>query len=83
MSLSLILALLWLLLANLRAMAPSRDHHWRFAYAMIAVGLPLLVWLWWQNGLWVTLLVLLAALSVLRWPMIFLLRWIRRRLRWG
>lgn len=83
MSGSLILALLWLVVANLRAMWPSRDHHWRFAYAMIAIGLPLLVWLYWQNGLWVTLAVLLAALSVLRWPLIHAARWLRRRLSRG
>ena len=32
MSLSLILACLWLVVANLIGMVPSRDHHWRAAY---------------------------------------------------
>ena len=78
MSLSLILALVWLLVANLRAMFPSRDMHWRFAYGLMAVGAPLLVWVWWQNGIWVALVILLAAMSVLRWPVIYLVRWVKR-----
>ena len=42
MSLSLILAALWALTANVLAMIPSRDNHWRRAYALIAVGIPIL-----------------------------------------
>ncbi len=78
MSVSLILALMWLLVANLRAMFPSRDFHWRFAYGLMAVGVPLLIWVWWQNGIWVALVILLGAMSVLRWPVIYLARWVRR-----
>ena len=28
----LVLALVWLIVANVIAMLPSRDHHWRAAY---------------------------------------------------
>jgi hypothetical protein len=77
---SLIAALLWLVLANLLAMVPSRDNHWRRAYMLIALGVPILGLVTWQNGPWVGLIILLAGMSVLRWPVIYLARWIRRRL---
>ncbi|WP_226622771.1 DUF2484 family protein [Alloyangia pacifica] len=79
MTLSLFLACLWLVLANVLAMIPSRDNHWSRAYVLIALGLPLLGWVWWQNGPWVALLVLIAGASVLRWPVLYLLRWLRGR----
>lgn len=75
---SLILACLWAVLANLAAMLPSRDNHWRRAYGLIALGIPLLGWVTYQNGPWIGLLVLGAGMSVLRWPVIYLARWLRR-----
>ncbi|WP_197915639.1 DUF2484 family protein [Thiosulfatihalobacter marinus] len=80
MSLSLTLALLWLLAANVRAMFPSRDNLWRFAYGMIAIGVPILIGVAVQNGIWMALLVLVMAAWVMRWPVIYLTRWIRRQL---
>lgn len=77
---SAIAALIWLLVVNLRGMFPSKDHHWRFAYVMIAIGLPILVWVWWQNGVWIALAVLIAAGWVMRWPVIYLGRWVKRRI---
>ena len=53
MSVSLILACLWALSANLMAMMPSRDMHWRLAYGLIAVGIPILGYVTYQNGPWV------------------------------
>ncbi len=76
---SLIAALLWLVLANVIAMFPSRDHHWRAAYALIAVGIPLLGWVTYVNGpLW-GMLLLAGGASILRWPLIHLVRWLRRK----
>lgn len=77
MTLSLILALVWCLAANLIAMLPSRDHHWRAAYALMATGAPLLAGLFLQNGWPLTLAFLPAAGSILRWPVIFLWRRLR------
>ena len=80
MTLSLALACVWLVLANVLAMIPSRDNHWARAYALIAVGVPLVGWVTWSNGPVVGLLVLAAGASVLRWPLIYLGRWLRARL---
>ena len=80
MTLSLIFACLWLVLANVLAMLPSRDNHWSRAYALIAVGLPLLAWIYWENGAPIALGCFIAGSSVLRWPVRYLLRWVRGRL---
>ena len=77
MTLSLILAAIWAIAANLLAMAPSRDNHWRRAYFLIAVGIPILGYVTYENGPWYGLAVLLAGMSVLRWPVIYLTRWLR------
>ena len=77
MSLSLILACLWLVGANLIGMVPSRDHHWRAAYGLIAVGIPIVGYVTWQMGPVLGLLVLAAGASVLRWPVYYVWRWVR------
>ena len=76
---SLVAACLWLIAANLRAMFPSRDHLWRFAYVMIALAIPVVIWLYMEQGIWITLIFLIAAASLLRWPLIYLWRWLRTR----
>jgi hypothetical protein len=73
------LACVWLIAANVMAMFPSRDHHWRLAYVLIALGIPLLGWVTYVNGPVIGLLVLAAGISVLRWPVIYLWRWVRRQ----
>jgi hypothetical protein len=73
-------ALIWLLAANLLAMLPARDNHWRRAYVLIALALPLSLWLALQAGLWWTLAFLIAAASIMRWPLIHLWRWIKARM---
>lgn len=77
MTLSLILACLWALAANFLAMLPSRDNHWRRAYVLMALGVPILGYVTYQNGPVLGLVVLLAGMSVLRWPVIYLGSWIR------
>ncbi len=77
MTLSLILALLWLVVANLLAMIPSKDNHWRRAYMLIAIGIPLLGFVTFQNGPWIGLIVLAMGASILRWPLRHLWQWMR------
>ncbi|MCF3593578.1 DUF2484 family protein [Rhodobacteraceae bacterium LMO-12] len=80
MKLSLVAMFLWLLVANLAAMLPSRDNHWRKAYALMALGVPLLVWIFWENPWWVGFLAIAGAMSVMRWPVVYSWRWFRRKL---
>ncbi|WP_425038409.1 DUF2484 family protein [Primorskyibacter sp. S187A] len=79
MTASLTLACAWALAANLVAMLPSRDNHWTWAYVLIAIGVPILGFVTWQHGPWVGLFVMLAGMSLLRWPVIYLWRWIKGR----
>lgn len=79
MSLSLILACLWAVTANVLAMTPSKDNHWRRAYVLIGLGIPLLGYVTYENGPWIGLVVLLAGMSILRWPVIYLTRWTKAK----
>ncbi len=76
MTVSLILACVWALSANLIAFFPSKHAHWPAAYGLIATGLPLLFWVIYENGIVIGVLVLLAAASILRWPLRYLVNWI-------
>lgn len=75
---AIILGCIWLILANVLAMVPSKDNHWRRAYGLIAVGIPLLGYIVYVNGPWIGMAFLIAGFSVLRWPVIYLGRWVRR-----
>ena len=79
MTLSLFIALAWLVAANITGMFPSKHKHWPQAYGLIAIGLPILAWVFFENGVLIGCLVLLGAVSVLRWPVRFLLRWLRAK----
>lgn len=76
-------AALWLVAANVIGLLPSRDRHWRAAYGLIAVGLPVLVWLGWENGPWLAAVFLAAGAWILRWPVWYGVRWVRRVLGGG
>lgn len=76
----LVLCMVWLIAANVIAMFPSRDKHWRAAYILIALGVPLLGWVTYVSGPVVGLVLLVAGASILRWPVIFLWRWLRRQI---
>lgn len=78
MNLPIALGCLWMVVANVSAMFPSKRSHWPTAYVLITVGLPLLVWIGWENGIWIALLFLIGAASVLRWPVWFLWKWVKR-----
>ena len=81
MTLSIVLAAAWAVLANVLAMLPSRDNHWRRAYFLIAIGVPILGYVTYQNGPLIGLLVLLAGMSLLRWPVVYAARWVSRGFR--
>lgn len=78
MTSSVIAALIWMLVVNLRAMFPSRDKLWRFAYGMIALAVPILVWIYIQHGIWLAVVFLMAGLWIMRWPVIYLMRWLKK-----
>lgn len=82
-TLSLVAALIWLIMANVIAMLPSKDFHWSNAYKLIIVGVPILVWVAWSSGLVWAVVFLVAAGSVLRWPLVYFWRWTRARLGSG
>lgn len=79
MTLSLTLAALWFIVANLIGLIPSKHNHWPQAYVLIAVGVPILGYVTYENGPWIGLLVLAGAASILRWPVVYLWRWLRKR----
>ncbi len=77
MSAALVAACLWFIGANAVAMMPSRDRHWTAACWLIASGVPLLGWLTLMHGPVAGMLALAAGASVLRWPLVFLIRRVR------
>ncbi|MEP3347858.1 MAG: DUF2484 family protein [Litoreibacter sp.] len=79
MNMSLIAAFVWVIAANVLAMLPSNDNLWRRAYVLIAIGVPLLGWVTYENGPWIGLLCLAAGFSILRWPLRYLGRWVKRK----
>lgn len=78
MTASLTLAGLWAVVATVIAMLPNRIH-WPAAYVLIAIGIPLVGWVTYQNGPVIGMIVLAGGVSVLRWPVIFLFRWLKAR----
>jgi hypothetical protein len=77
MTYSLGAALLWFVAANVIGVIPSRRHHWPQAYVLISIGVPILIWVWVENGPLIALLCLAGAISILRWPVRYLFRWLR------
>ncbi|MEL6684262.1 MAG: DUF2484 family protein [Pseudomonadota bacterium] len=76
----LILIGLWVVLAFVMAAIPSNDNHWRRAYVLIAVGVPLVIWIFWAHGFWMGGVALLVGVSVLRWPVYFLWQRVKQKL---
>lgn len=78
MNLSLVLACLWALVATIIAILPFKIH-WPAAYLLIAIGIPILGFVTYENGPFVGLLVFAGGASMLRWPLYYLVRWFRER----
>lgn len=80
MTLSLILLCVWVLLAAASMVLLPGKRSWWAAYGLIALGLPLLVYITVENG-WIWGGIALAVgLWTLRWPTRYLLRWCKRQL---
>lgn len=79
MSTSILIALVWFVAANIAGLLPSRDNHWRRAYILIATGVPILGYVTFENGPLVGLICFAAGASILRWPIVFMSRWLRAR----
>ncbi len=77
MTLSLGLACLWAVVASAIALLPSKRQHWPHAYVLIAVGIPLLGYVTYENGPTAGLVCFAAGASILRWPLIYFFRWLR------
>ena len=58
-------------------MFPSKHHHWPAAYVLMTFGLPILGWVYWVEGWIFGLIFTLAGMSILRWPVRYLFRWLR------
>ncbi|GGB01810.1 DUF2484 family protein [Allosediminivita pacifica] len=80
MTISLTMACIWAFLANILAALPSKDGHWTCAYVLIALGIPLVGFVTYENGPWVGLVVLVAGMSVMRWPVRYVWRWTTERM---
>lgn len=76
MTVSLSLACLWVVAACAIAMLPSRRNHWPQAWALIAVGIPLLGYVTYENGPVIGLVALFGGASILRWPLRHLGAWL-------
>jgi len=79
MSAALTAAFIWVVAGNISAMIPSKDNYWTRAYILMATGVPLLIWLVYQDGLIWGAILLAAAASMLRWPLVYVWRWLRGR----
>lgn len=83
MSYSLSAACCWIILAAILAAIPSKDNHWRRAYLLMALGAPILVWVYMSDGLYWGLAFTVAMISVFRWPLRYLVAWILRHVTRG
>lgn len=80
MSPALTLAFIWVVVANISAMIPSKDNYWTRAYILVAIGVPLLGYVTYVNGpIWGGVF-LAAGASMLRWPLIYCTRWVRQKM---
>lgn len=81
MTTSILIALAWFVAANVAGLLPSRNNHWRRAYLLIATGVPILGYVTYESGPLIGAVCFVAGASVLRWPIIFLGRWMRSKLQ--
>ncbi len=76
-SVPVVLAFLWCVLANLIGMLPSKHKHWPSFYVLVTFGVPILAWVYASDGVVFGMIFTLAGISIFRWPVRYLLRWLR------
>ncbi|SDZ12205.1 Protein of unknown function [Jannaschia faecimaris] len=77
---ALIAICLWVVSAWLLMVSLTAKQSWPAAYGLIAVGVPIVIWLGWSMGwLWAAGGVAVMML-VLRWPLIYSVRWLKEKL---
>ncbi|WP_170125315.1 DUF2484 family protein [Jannaschia seohaensis] len=77
---ALVALCLWVVVAWVLMVVLTSKQSWPAAYGLIAVGVPLLVWIWVSQG-WVWALIGAGVMgSVLRWPLRYGWRWVMARL---
>ncbi|MEL6587270.1 MAG: DUF2484 family protein [Pseudomonadota bacterium] len=75
---ALIALCVWVVVAWVLMVILTAKQSWPAAYCLMAVGAPILVWLWLSmSALWAGLGLAVMGL-VLRWPVIYFGRWLRR-----
>ena len=72
---------LWVVAAWLLMVTLTARQSWPAAYGLIAVGVPLVAWLWVADGWAAALLGLGVMGAVLRWPVRYAWRWLRGLVR--
>jgi hypothetical protein len=77
---ALIAACLWVVAAWILSVVLTARQSWPAAYALIACGLPVLVWLGLSLGPWAVAAGAATGCLVLRWPVIYAGRWLRKRI---
>lgn len=80
MTISLALLCAWALLSNIIALFPSKRHHWPAAYFLVATGIPLMGYIIYENHILVVLVAFLAWVSVLRWPLLYGWKWVKKKM---
>lgn len=77
---ALIALCLWVVVAWVLMLMLTARQSWPAAYVLIAVGVPIVIWVGWTMGAgWAGLGAGVMAL-VLRWPLIYLWRWLKGKL---
>ena len=71
---------IWVVVAFVATLFPTKNSHWRRAYVLMGIAAPLLVWIIWTGGIWYGVLFALVAASVFRWPLIYLYRWLWKQI---
>jgi len=72
-TLSLVLAFVWVVAAAITAMMPMRRQYLP-GVSLLVLSPPLLIFVGYENGWWVALIALLAAISMFRNPLRYLVR---------